>query len=363
MEKETLILEHLKANPFISQQQLAEKVNLSRSSVANYIGSLTAQGKIKGRAYIFPKEKVITCIGGANVDRKAQTKEAIRYHSSNPVTMSESFGGVARNVAENLAALGHEVSFLSIVGNDKEGQAILEDTKGLGIDVQLTEVVPGGRTGTYTALLDLSGEMAVSLANMDIYDQLTPEVVERKWSQVAGSQAIFLDTNAPAETLAYMVRRCAEDGLTLFIDPVSSLKSRKLPQDLTGVTVLLPNLEEAEELTGMKIETSADYSKATEIIRGRGVNSVVITLGEAGIFYSTPEGSGQMVPYPVEIVDVTGAGDALTAGILSGVVQGYPLKEACKYGLAAAAFALATEQSASPDLSLEKITAWIKEHE
>jgi len=363
MEKEALILELLKSNPFLSQQELAEKVNLSRSSVANYIAELTRKGEIKGRAYIFPDKQVITCIGGANLDRKAQALADIRYQSSNPVRMSESFGGVARNVAENLASLGHQVSLLSIVGQDKEGESVLADTRTRGIDTSLMEVTAQGRTGTYTALLDPSGDMAVSLADMDIYEALTPEVLASQWRQVAGSRGIFLDTNPPSETLAYVIRRCAAEGIPLFIDPVSSIKARKLPSELGGIYVLLPNLEEAEELAGIPISGPADYEQAAQIIRGRGVNNVVITLGEAGVFYSTPVGSGHLLPYPVDVVDVTGAGDALTAGIMSASLGGHSIKEACKYGMAAARFALKTEQSASPELSLEKITAFIKEHE
>ena len=312
-------------------------------------------------AYIFSDDKVITCIGGANIDRKAVAKEAVRYHSSNPVTMNESFGGVARNVAENLSQLGNKVLFLSVVSDDKEGLYLLEDAKGKNIDISLTEIVSTGRTGTYTALLDVDGEMIISLADMDIYDQLTPSIVEKKWVHIATSQAVFIDTNIPCDTIAYIMERCQQDKIPLYVDPVSSLKSKKLPQDLAGIEVIFPNLEEAEELSGMKITTSADYSIVANIIKALGVKSVVITLGGEGVFYSSPIDCGQIIPYQVEIVDVTGAGDALTSGVLSSMSHGYGLKDACRYGLAAAAFALSTEQSVARDLSFENITRLIKE--
>jgi len=307
--------------------------------------------------------KVITCIGGGNIDRKAVAKKAIRYYSSNPVTMIESFGGVARNVAQNLSQLGNKVSFLSIIGNDSEGQSLLADTKGKNIDTNLVEVSATGRTGTYTALLDIDGEMIISLADMDIYDQLTPALIESKWAHIGASQAVFMDTNIPHETIDYLIRRCRQEKIPLFVDPVSSVKSKKLPQDLTGIEVILPNLEEAEELSGIKIATSADYSIVAAAIRDRGVKSVVITLGSEGVFYFAPVASGKLMPHQVEIVDVTGAGDALTAGVLLGVVHGHSLKEACRYGLAAAALALGTKQSVAEDLSFEKIAAFMKERE
>jgi pseudouridine kinase len=223
--------------------------------------------------------------------------------------------------------------------------------------------MPNERTGSYTALLDLSGEMVVSLADMDINDKLTSTIIEEKWSHIASSQAIFVDTNIPQETLAYLIKRCAKDNLPLYIDPVSSVKSKKLPQDLTGIEVILPNLEEAEEIAGMKIKSWADYAIAANIIKDRGAKSVVITLGSEGIYFSSSSDSGHMPSYKTEIIDVTGAGDALTSGILSSMVHGHELRKACQYGLATAAFSLATEQSVSPDLSLENMTAFIKENE
>ncbi len=362
VDKETQILEYIKINPFISQQELAEKVDLSRSAVANYIANLTKRGEIKGRAYVLRENKEITCIGGANIDRKAHAKQTVRLHSSNPVTMTETLGGVARNVAENLVQLDNKVSLLTCVGHDKEGNSLLDETKRRNIDIKLTQVLPNQRTGTYTALLDHDGEMIVSLADMDIYDALVPSIIEEKWTHITSSKAIFIDTNIPAETIDYIIKRCANEQLPLYIDPVSSTKTKKLPSSLTGVEVILPNLEEAEELAQMKITSPSDYSVVADKIKARGVKNVVITLGKDGLFYSSQEDSGHLLPYQTEIVDVTGAGDSLTASILSSMMHGYNLKEACQYGLAAAALTVNTEYSVSPFLNMENINALLKEN-
>ncbi|MCL2560140.1 MAG: carbohydrate kinase family protein [Turicibacter sp.] len=306
--------------------------------------------------------KRITCIGGANIDRKAVAKDDIRYRSSNPVNTTESFGGVARNVAENLAKLGNGVSLFSVVGDDSEGRSVLADSVCKNIDVALTKVAKEGRTGTYTAVLDGDGEMVLALADMAIYDQFTSDVIANSWEALVTSEAIFMDTNLSSEAIAEVISRCEKESIRLYIDPVSSLKAKKLPRDLSGVSVLFPNLEEAEELSGIRIKSSADYQVVADALKAHGVENVVMTLGSEGIFYSSPTGSGQLLPYSVEIVDVTGAGDALTAGVMSAMIQGCDLEVACRYGLAAAAFALQTEQSVAPDLSLEHLTAYIKEN-
>ncbi len=361
MDKEKQILHYIRQNPFISQQELADKIGISRSAVAGYIASLTKRGEIKGRAYILRDEGLIACIGGANLDRKARGKQKVRLHSSNPVTITESCGGVARNIAENLGRLGCNTSLISCIGDDKEGGWILQETKKHGVDVSQVWVLPAQRTGTYTALLDIDGEMIVSLANMDIYDKLVPEMFAEKWSHIAAAQAVFLDTNVPEECIRYVIRRCTAENIPLYIDPVSSAKAEKLPERLDGVEAILPNREEAEWLAGMSIESLDDCAKACRIIRERGVRHVVVTLGEEGVFYSSETVEEHMLPYETEVVDVTGAGDAFASGLLFGIVNGETFPQACRLGLAAATLTLQTEHSVSPLLHADHLYTFVKE--
>ncbi|CAM5779938.1 MULTISPECIES: carbohydrate kinase [Brevibacillus] len=363
MDKEKQILRYIRENPFVSQQELADKMGISRSAVAGYIAQLTKRGEIKGRAYILRDEELIVCIGGANLDRKARAKQQVRLHSSNPVTISESCGGVGRNIAENLGRLGCNVSLISCVGEDKEGDWILQETKKHGVDISQVWRLPTQRTGTYTALLDKEGEMVVSLANMDIYDTLTPQMFAERWSHIAAARAVYLDTNLPADCLAYVIGRCRDEGIALFVDPVSSAKAEKLPERLDGVEAILPNREEAELLSGMEIKTMQDCEEACRKIRARGVKSVVVTLGEQGIYYQSEDQAEKLAPYPTEVVDVTGAGDAFASGLLYGVVNGEPLGRACRLGMAASALTLQTEYSVSPLLKPEELEQTINQYE
>lgn len=348
MDKEQQIVNHIKINPYISQQELAEKVGLSRSAVANYIANLTKRGVIKGRAYILGNEHTILCVGGANIDRKAKTKEDVRFYSSNPVTIREACGGVARNVAENLRMLDCNVSLLSAVGEDKEGEWLLADAKRKGIDVSSVWQLPAERTGSYTALLNGKGEMVVSMADMHIYERVSPEMLEEKWPHFMAAQAVFLDTNLPSVCIESILMRCSQQHIPVFIDPVSSAKASKLPADLTAVDVLLPNREEAEVLAGMRIESLQDCQQACRRLHDRGVNRVVITRGVEGVYYSAAEGSGHLPSLTVEPVDVTGAGDAFAAALIYGLLQNESLMTACRLGLAAASLTLQTEHSVQP---------------
>ncbi|USG66230.1 winged helix-turn-helix transcriptional regulator [Brevibacillus ruminantium] len=363
MDKEKQILRYIRENPFVSQQELADKMGISRSAVAGYIAQMTKRGDIKGRAYVLRDEERIVCIGGANLDRKARAKQEVRLHSSNPVTISESCGGVGRNIAENLGRLSCNVALISCVGEDKEGDWILQETRRHGVDISQVWRLPTQRTGTYTALLDRDGEMVVSLANMDIYDALTPQMLAERWSHIAAARAVYLDTNLPADCLAYVIERCREEKIALFVDPVSSAKAEKLPERLAGVETILPNREEAEILSGMKIESKDDCEEACRRIRARGVKSVVVTLGEQGVYCQSEEEAELLTPYPTEVVDVTGAGDAFASGLLYGIVNGESLGQACRFGMAASALTLSTEHSVSPQLKPEMLEQTMQKYE
>ncbi|MCM3587298.1 PfkB family carbohydrate kinase [Mesobacillus maritimus] len=361
MDKEKQILHYIKMNPFISQQELSKKVGLSRPAVANYIANLTRRGEIKGRGYILREESSMVCIGGANIDRKAKSNQKVRLYSSNPVKMAEVCGGVARNFAENISRLGLSASLMACVGDDKEGNWILQETKGQGVDISQVWILPSEGTGTFTTLLDVDGESIVSMADMSIYEKLTPSMIEEKWSHIAASQGVYLDTNISKECIRYVIKRCKDEKIPLYIDPVSPAKAQNLPSRLDGVELILPNREEAEVLAKVKIDSIADCQIACEKIRDLGVNKVIITMGDKGVYYSSPEESGHLPPIQTEVVDPTGAGEAFASCVIYGIMNDESLINACQLGLAGAALTLQTEKSISPLLNSDRIYELVKE--
>jgi len=362
MDKEQQILEYIRMNPFISQQELSSKVGLSRPTVANYIASLIRRGEIKGRAYILREESSIVCIGGANIDRIARSNQKVNFHSSNPVKINESCGGAARNVAENLSRLRCNTAIMTCVGDDKEGDWILNEIKRQGVDVSQVWVLPTERTGAFITLLDQTGESVVSMDDMNIYEKMTTSMFEEKWSYIVSSQGVFLDTNIPKECISYIIKRCADEHIPLYIDPTSAAKTNKLPFLLDGVELLLPNRVEAEVLTDMKIDSIEDCQIASEKIRERGVKQVIITLGDQGAYYSSSEESGHLPSFATDTVDITGVGDAFSSCAIYGIMNNESLHNACQLGLAGAALTLQTEESSSTMLRPEKIYEVIQEN-
>ncbi|MDQ0271547.1 carbohydrate kinase [Cytobacillus purgationiresistens] len=361
-EKEAVILQLIKEDPFISQVDLAAKTGLSRSAVAGYISSLTKQGNIHGRAYVLPNKKDILCVGGSNIDRKIQSIEKLQAATSNPAQSSQSCGGVARNIAENLGRLGSDVSLLTAVGEDHEGSWLMKQTECF-VDITPSQALADQTTGTYTAVLDNEGEMAVALADMSIYDSISREFIEKKWGYFASAEMVILDTNFPAEVMEQIITRCEEDDIPLCITPVSAPKVKKLPGILNGVSWLIANRDEAEALSGIEITQEGDFFKSAELIMQKGVERVVITRGDKGLIYFTKMGeAGVILPPKVKVSDVTGAGDSLVAGIIYAHLKGMDVENACKIGISCSNLTLQSNETVNPSLNHKRLQETFQEN-
>ena len=115
---------------------------------------------------------MIACIGAAHVDRRGILHGPLILGTSNPGDVHLDLGGVARNVAENLARLGCQVSMLSRVGDDEDGRRVLAHLQAAGIDTTMVSVSSGRPTASYTAILESGGELVLGLADMGIYDEI-----------------------------------------------------------------------------------------------------------------------------------------------------------------------------------------------
>ena len=104
-------------------------------------------------------------------------------------------GGVARNVAENLARLGCKVRLLSTFSEDLEGNWLLDHLNSAGVDVSPSLIVPGRKSGSYTALQDAQGEMLLAMADMELADFMSVDHLEKSWNALGIPDAVFLDTN------------------------------------------------------------------------------------------------------------------------------------------------------------------------
>ncbi|BCH30882.1 carbohydrate kinase [Mesorhizobium sp. L-8-10] len=347
-QQERAVLAAIAANPFISQSEIAAALGLARSTVAAHIVSLGNKGYILGRGYVLPDAKRILCLGGAVVDRKYHAARAVMLETSNPVSSQRSFGGVARNVCENLTRLGVSTGLASIVGDDDAGRALVSHMRNLGCDTTAVVAQQDGSTAEYVAVVAPDSSLVVGLADMGIFDNLTGAFLDGVWSSLASSSWVFADCNATAELLEQLVTRKRSARFRLAIDAVSAPKVHRLPADLSGLDLLFLNMDEAAEYLA---DTSLAPEAAAVALRARGPESVVITRGSKGALIATADGVRHCPSIETHPVDVTGAGDALIAGTLYSLLSGEDLFEAVRTGCLLAARTTESHLSVHHELS------------
>ncbi len=354
LPKKEQLYELIRANPFISQQDLAAQLGLSRSAVANYIATLVRERRILGRAYVLPDQRPIVCIGASNLDRKLRTSSKLVLGTSNPATQDESFGGVARNIAENLARLGAPVALITALGNDACGRALLAHAEDAGIDTRGALRVDGASSGTYTAVLDSDGELAVALADMALNDRLTPAFLATRQQQRASAALVMADLNLPHDTVAALLDDAVRDGVPLVLVAVSEPKMARLPRNLRGLRLLVLNEGELAVRVGRALPDDAAIGVACRELQDQGVQDVVVTRGARGVMVTSPAAHSGVVRFDapaVGVVDVTGAGDAFAAAVGWSLHGGEAdLGLACRRGLQLSAMTIACAQTVCPAL-------------
>lgn len=359
-EKERQVMGFIKENPYLSQQEMADRLNMSRPTLANLISSLIKRGEIIGRGYVLRETTEVIAVGGANVDRKFHIEGLARFGTSNPATVSYSVGGVARNIAENLGRLNQEVQIVTVLGQDHDADLIKHDSSAF-LKFDYTEYLHNEATGSYSAVLNNNGELVVAMANMAIYDQLLPELISKNELAYQKASAIVVDLNCPKETVMYFKSIAKQYGIPFVIVPVSSPKMNRMPDELSGVTYLICNEDETETYLKREMKTDADVEEALNQFLALGAQHVIITLGSRGIFAANGETIKHFAAYPIDrVADVTGAGDAFVSGFIYGAINNEPFEDAISLGLVNAARTLQSDKTVRIELTADELTNWRK---
>ena len=347
-QRERQILDLIAANPMISQQELADTLNITRSSVAVHISNLLKKGYIAGKGYVLRTGAYAVVVGGVNVDIGGRSFEKLVAADSNPGRVSISLGGVGRNIAHNMALMGLDVKLLTAMGEDVYGNRITSSCTELGIDVSHALRVPDCATSTYLYIADEAGEMALALSDMAVCDRITPAYLAANQQVLQNAQVIVADTNIPAETLVYLAENCTAP---IFCDPVSTIKAGKLRPILNRIHTLKPNRLEAELLSGVPIREKEDAEAAAKALIEKGVQRVFLSMGADGVCAATPQEQLWLPNLPGNMVNTTGCGDAFMAALVWAYMQDMTLRETAMAGLAAGSIAMESPETINPAMS------------
>lgn len=302
-------------------------------------------------------DRPVLVVGAAGMDMIGLVQEPLQSGSANPANIRVSFGGVARNIAENLARLGQPVRLLTAVGGDIPGQHMLSYTAGCGVQMDGCFQSEIHHTGSYLAILDQAGSRYLTLEDMAILEEITPAYLLKNQAIIRESSILFMDANLSPASMEALFALAAEAKIPVGADTTSRLLARKLLPYLEKLSIVTANSAEASMLcSNDPVVTDRDSGLlAARRLVNQGVELAVVSLAEFGVVYATSETSGHIPAVSTNIVDPTGAGDALTATIIFGLLNDIPIDEAVRLGVTAASLILRYRGTVLPGLSLEKL--------
>lgn len=295
----------------------------------------------------------VSVIGAANVDVLATPLGKYVPRDSNPGKVEIGFGGVGRNIAHNLALLGCEVDLCTAFGGDSVAKALMESCEKVGMDLRNSVILPESRSNFFLCISDEYGEMRSAVSDMEIMENLDSRMLHSRLDSFNSSDAVVIDCNLPGWSILYLVNRIT---VPLFIDATSSIKASLLSVLLGGMlkqpnVTLKVNRLEAQTLTHIQ-----DPARSAEWLLSNGFKRVIVTLGKDGVYCASEDEHFKLGAKRVDVVNSTGAGDALLACVVYALLSGRPFKEAVELGLRGAALALQSPLAINEEISKLKLS-------
>lgn len=299
----------------------------------------------------------VLVIGAAGVDVVGRLRGDLRVGASSPASIRNSFGGVSRNIAENLARLGHAVTLLAVVGDDLPGDHLIKQLALSGVDTHAILKTPTFPTGSYMGTLSMHGELKYALDDMRIMSQLSSEYLRQNEDMFKQASVVFVDANLSKKTLRTALSLARKAKIPICADPAAVSLSERLLPFLPRFSLITPNIAEASVLSGLQISPANRQMalKAAKYFVGQGIQIAIISMAQFGVCYATSETSGHIPSIRSEIIDPTGVGDAMTAAVIFALLNDMPVDDAVRLGVSAASLTLRYNGTVLPDLTLEKL--------
>lgn len=257
----------------------------------------------------------VVVLGSINVDttyhvnRFPQPGETIAAQSK-----SSAPGGKGANQAVAAARSGAQTAFVGAVGSDNEGQYMLEALKENDIDTSHINIDKYHGTGSAAITLDANGQndiMVYGGANQAMQPGEFGDLSEL----LAHTDFLIAQFETPQAVALDLFKQAKERGVTTVLNPAPAHEI--MPELLQYTDVIAPNETECTLLTGIELTDEDSMLKSADYFRERGVKHLLITLGDRGVFYSTPDDHGLVPAFKVKAVDTTAAGDTFIGALCS----------------------------------------------
>ena len=271
-------------------------------------------------------DKTYLLIGGSNVDYIATSRDKLQKRVSNIGEVSISFGGVMRNIAENLARLGNKIDFITAIGEDANGKEMRNELIKLGINVITPKT--DYPSGSYVAINDANHDMVDAIRDNRIIRDLNTEFLKSQHDLIASHEYVIMDANISEEAINYLFN--TYPSKKFIVEAISPSKVLKFKNYLDKLFLIKCNIHEARMLMGIDLMEKDLVSG----LLARGVKNVVVSHGAHDVYFGENYRRVDLVKVNEvkEFENTTGCGDALTSGVIDYFLRGKKLKEAVAFG-------------------------------
>lgn len=237
------------------------------------------------------------------------------------------FGGKGANQAVASRLCGADVFMVARVGSDLFGPATIENFKKLGIDATHVKQVEGLSSGVAPIFVEANGQNRI-LVVKGANDALKPADVDAAGEMLKASACIVLQFEIPLETVYYTIAFARKHGIRCILNPAPGQTVDM--RALVDLDYFVPNESEAETITGLSVRSVDDAKKCADTLVAGGIRRVIITLGANGSFLAGSGLSEHVLPFAVNSIDSTGAGDAFIGSFAVFLAEGVPEREAVR---------------------------------
>lgn len=250
-----------------------------------------------------------------------------------------SLGGKGANQAIAALRAGGEVLFITALGDDAVGAEVRQQLIDCRINPEGIMRLPGVETGKAMIFVDAQGENCIGVAS-GANALLTAERLLRYREPLAECSHLLLQFEIPLPTVIAAAKQAREAGVQVIVNPApAAAVSAEL---IANTNILTPNEVELSQITGRSCNTEAELKHCARQLFDLGLNALVVTLGSEGVFIATPEKTERVPAFQVPVVDTTAAGDVFNGALMVALSEGRCLREAAKFGCAAAAISVGT---------------------
>ena len=297
------------------------------------------------------KSTGIVIIGAAFVDIKGYPFAQYIPGGRNSGHVVEVHGGVARNIAEDIANIELRPTMVTVLDNTALGEDVIRKLSKHQCSTRYIRRSSGG-LGTWLAVFDNTGDVVASISKRPDLSEIERILDEDGDEIFSAADSIAIEADIEVPILKRVIALAQKYNKKLYA-PVSNMSIAVERRDLIrNLDCLVCNRQEAgilflEDFEGKSPEELIDilYNKVVQA----DMKSIVVTLGGEGAVYASNDGEkGFCPPQKVDVNDTTGAGDAFFAGVAIGLTYGKNLAESCSIGTKLASSVIVTDENVCP---------------